>query len=282
MQQLAIKLKKKGRTVGFVPTMGALHTGHISLLKKCRRENDIVILSIFVNPKQFEPQEDLAAYPRRASQDILLAKKENVDIIFHPSVNQMYPSRYLSYIEVEKISDILCGKFRPTHFRGVATVVGKLLNIVQPDTLYLGQKDAQQCAVLQQMIRDLNFPVKVKILPTVREKDGLAMSSRNQYLTAQARVEATVLYKSLLHARDRILEGEQNPLRIVNGIRTMIMENSSGKIDYVDCINAETLESLNNIHGKVLIALAVWFGKARLIDNIVLTVKRRLPTLNKA
>ncbi len=273
LQRTLAKAKKKNKLIGFVPTMGALHAGHGALLKKCRKENDVAVLSIFVNPTQFGPHEDFKNYPRQEKQDVMFAKRENVDIIFCPSINEVYPSRFLTHIQVDKISDVLCGKFRPGHFRGVATVVGKLLNIVAPDTLYLGQKDAQQCAVIQQMVNDLNFPVKIKVIPTVREPDGLAMSSRNRYLNPQERKEATILHRSLIKAQERILTGEQNPLRIVNGIRAMIRENSSGRIDYVECLQAETLEPLVKIDGKILIALAVWFGSARLIDNITLTVK---------
>src|SRR3990167_4209879 len=197
IQQLIRKAKSAGKTIGFVPTMGALHDGHRSLLRRCHRENDLVVLSIFVNPKQFGPEEDFGKYPRREQADKKLAKKEKVDIMFVPTAEEMYPEGYLTYIEVERMTHVLCGKSRPGHFRGVTTVVGKLLNIVIPDVLYLGQKDAQQAAVVTRMVRDLNFPVLVKTCPTVREADGLAMSSRNQYLSTGQRKEAVVLYRSL-------------------------------------------------------------------------------------
>lgn len=267
------KARRKNHSIGFVPTMGALHEGHLTLLRRARRKNKLVVMSIFVNPLQFGPKEDFRRYPRPKKKDIFLAKKENVDIIFYPSVKEMYDERFLTGIRVNEITQTLCGASRPGHFDGVATVVGKLLNIVTPDRLYLGQKDAQQCAVIRQMVRDLNFPVEVIVVPTVREKDGLAMSSRNQYLTAQHRREAPVLYQALTAARLQIRKGERRPEKILRTIRSKILEGSSGKIDYVACVDAKTLEPLGQIKGDVLIALAVWFGKARLIDNILVRPK---------
>ncbi|HBO97736.1 MAG TPA: pantoate--beta-alanine ligase [Candidatus Omnitrophica bacterium] len=269
IQQFIKKAKLAGKTVGFVPTMGALHDGHRSLLRRCRRENDIVVLSVFVNPGQFGPKEDFAKYPRREQTDKKLAKKEKVDIMFLPSVKEMYPGGYLTYIDVEKMTRVLCGKSRPGHFKGVTTVVGKLLNIVMPDTLYLGQKDAQQAAALTRMTRDLNFPVIVKICPTVREADGLAMSSRNQYLTERARGEAAVLYRSLKEGRQSVIAGNHSVTAIICKIRSRITRESSGRIDYVECVDAGTVMPLKKIQGKTMIALAVWFGKTRLIDNII-------------
>ena len=263
------KAKAAGKTVGFVPTMGALHDGHRSLLRRCRRENDIVVLSIFVNPKQFAPMEDFAKYPRRERADKMLAKKEKVDILFMPSGKEMYPEGYLTYIEVERMTQGLCGRSRPGHFRGVTTVVGKLLNIVMPDVLYLGQKDVQQAAVLTRMTRDLNFPVTVKICPTVREADGLAMSSRNQYLSVSQRKEAAVLYRSLREARQSVAAGNRLASAIISRIRSRIARESSGRIDYIECVDADTLMPLKRIQGKAIVALAVWFGKTRLIDNII-------------
>ena len=190
-------LKRSGRSIGFVPTMGALHEGHLSIMRRARRQNDIVVVSVFVNPKQFGLNEDFARYPRQEKKDHLLAKKEKVDIIFYPSIEEIYPTRYLTYINVEGISRILCGHDRPVHFKGVTTIVGKLLNLVRPDNLYLGQKDAQQVIVLRKMIVDLNFPVKVRVCPIVREPDGLALSSRNKYLTNQQRLESPGLIQAL-------------------------------------------------------------------------------------
>ena len=265
------KLQKK--LIGFVPTMGALHEGHAVLLTHSKRENNITVLSIFANPTQFGPKEDFRPYPRTRTQDVLLAKKLNVDIIFYPSVKEMYPTPYLTSINIEKITQNLCGRFRPGHFRGVATVVAKLLNIVQPDTLYLGQKDAQQCMVIQQMIRDLNFPTTVKIIPTVREPDGLALSSRNQYLTPKEHKEAAALYHSLRLAKKKIQEGTRKASKIIKFIKSCIAQKTSGKVQYVECVDADSLQPLKTLQGKILIALAVWFQKARLIDNITVNIK---------
>lgn len=269
IQQLIKKAKLTGKTVGFVPTLGALHDGHRSLLRRCRRENDIVVLSIFVNPKQFGPKEDFAGYPRREPADKKLAKKEKVDIIFIPTAKEMYPEGYLTYVEVERMTQGLCGRSRSGHFRGVTTVVGKLLNILLPDVLYLGQKDIQQAAVLTRMVRDLNFPVIVKICPTVREAGGLAMSSRNEYLTADQRKEAAVLYRSLREARQSVVAGNRLARAIISKIRSRIARESSGRIDYIECVDADTFMPLKRIQGKAIVALAVWFGKTRLIDNII-------------
>ena len=269
IQQFIKKAKLAGKAVGFVPTMGALHDGHRSLLRRCRRENDIVVLSVFVNPKQFGPKEDFTKYPRRERADKKLAKEEKVDIMFVPSAKEMYPEGYLTYIEVEKMTQALCGKSRPGHFKGVTTVVGKLLNIVMPDVLYLGQKDAQQAVVLTRMVRDLNFPVFVKTCPTVREADGLAMSSRNQYLSTGQRKEAAVLYRSLKEARQSVVVGNRLARAIVGKIRSRIARESSGRIDYLECVDADTFMPLKRIQGKTIIALAVWFGKTRLIDNTI-------------
>ncbi len=263
IRQLIQKAKAKNKKIGFVPTMGALHEGHLSLIRKSKKENDITVLSIFVNPTQFAPTEDWTKYPRTLRQDILLAKKENVDIIFHPSAEEMYPEGYgegLTCVEVEKLGSILCGKFRPGHFRGVATIVGKLLNIVGPESMYLGQKDFQQTVVLKKMVDDLNFPVTIKVCPTIREQDGLALSSRNVYLTQTQRKEAPILFESLKQAKEQILKGERDLEKITQGIKKNIQKNSSGKVQYVECVSLER---------GVLIALAVFLGRTRLIDNII-------------
>ncbi|MGE0267207.1 MAG: pantoate--beta-alanine ligase [Candidatus Omnitrophota bacterium] len=260
---------QKKLSIGFVPTMGALHNGHASLLNKSRRENDKTILSIFVNPTQFDPKnEDFSSYPRDKKNDILLAKKENVDIIFLPTNKIIYPKGFCSYIITEGLTQTLCGRSRPGHFRGVTTVVGKLLNIVEPNVMYLGQKDAQQAAVLKQMVNDLNYPVKIKICPTVREKDGLAVSSRNIYLNTKQRKEAGYLYQSLRKASTAIKNGERSVAKINKLIRENIQKNTSGLIDYIECVHPENLQPVSQIKGKILIALAVKFAHARLIDNI--------------
>ena len=265
--------RQDGKTIGFVPTMGALHNGHLSLIKKCRKENEIVVLSIFVNPTQFGPNEDLSSYPRPKKTDLLLAKKEMVDIIFYPTEKVLYPSSYLTFVNVDKITDTLCGAGRPGHFRGVTTIVSKLFNIVQPDVAYFGQKDIQQCVVIKQMTEDLNFPIRIKILPTVREKDGLALSSRNKYLTSRQRTEAPMLYKALKDAKNKVASGTKNASVIRRGIISSITKATSGKIDYVQCVSGETLRPLKTLEGECIIAVAVKFGKARLIDNISLQIK---------
>ena len=268
MQNVSLAAKREGKTIGFVPTMGALHQGHLSLIRRARNENDLTVLSIFVNPAQFSPLEDYTTYPQPFAQDKSFAKKENVDILFHPTTDEMYPQEFLTFVNTEKINEGLCGAFRPVHFRGVTTVVTKLLHCVLPDKLYLGQKDAQQAVVLTHMISDLNFPLQVKICPTIREKDGLAMSSRNQYLSPEQRKNAGILYQSLLQAKKRISKGERDPNRIAEEVYAMI-HPFADKVDYVECVNAENLEILKSLRGRVLVALAAWFGKARLIDNII-------------
>ena len=272
MHHLVQQTRIKGKTIGFVPTMGFLHDGHRSLFKKSKSENDLTVLSIFVNPKQFAAHEDFHHYPRDEKKDELLAKKEKVDIIFHPSIEEIYPEGYSTYVLVEKLDQVLCGKSRPGHFRGVTTVVAKLLNIVSPNILYLGQKDAQQAIIIRKMVNDLNFPVIIKILPTIRERDGLAMSSRNSYLNPSQRQEAMILFQVLHSAEEKILSGERNVKRIVGLIRMLITKNTLARIDYIECVDADTLHSLERLSGRVLIALAVWFGNTRLIDNITVRV----------
>lgn len=262
--------KKQKKQIGFVPTMGYLHAGHAALLKQCRKENGLTVLSIFVNPKQFGPKEDFTKYPRDQKKDELLAKKENVDIIFHPSEEEMYPDGYSTYVDVERFSSVLCGHLRPGHFRGVATVVLKLLNVVSPDRLYLGQKDAQQVVVIRNMIRDLNLSVELNVVPTVRESNGLAMSSRNSYLSESQRADAGILYQALKQGKALVIAGERNPQKISHHIKKMIQSNSSGLIEYVSCLDARTLSPSINQSKEILIALAVWFGPARLIDNILI------------
>jgi len=269
LRLLIKKAKAKNKRIGFVPTMGALHEGHLSLIRKCRRENDITIVSIFVNPKQFGLKEDFAAYPRQEKKDNLLAKKEKVDIIFCPSGKEMYPTSFLTSIQVDAITETLCGASRPGHFHGVTTVVGKLLNIVTPNVLYLGQKDAQQAVVLKRMVADLNFPCTIKVCPIIRERDGLAMSSRNAYLTKRQRREAPILFESLKETRKKVLAGERSAANVIRLIQKNIEKHSSGKIDYISCVNANSLLPLKQTKGVVLIALAVKFGRTRLIDNII-------------
>lgn len=262
-------LKQKGRTIGFVPTMGALHEGHVSLVRRARKSCDVVVLSIFVNPKQFGKNEDFSKYPRPKKDDEMLARREKVDIIFLPTEKIMYPSGFLTYVEVEQLGCGLCGPSRPGHFRGVATVVAKLLNIIEPHAMYLGQKDTQQAAILSRMVEDLNVPVKVIVCPTVREKDGLAMSSRNVYLSPEDRRKAPGLYRALLSAQELIRQGERRSANIMSHASSMIRQNVSDRIDYVECVDPRTLLPVERIERSCLIAAAVHLGNTRLIDNIV-------------
>ena len=266
-------IKLKNRTIGFVPTMGAFHKGHLSLMRKARRENDVVIVSIFINPTQFGPKEDFNKYPRQIKSDESFAKKEKVDIIFYPSAKEIYGDGHLTYVNVNNISKILCGKSRPKHFEGVTTIVAKLLNITEPDVMYLGQKDAQQATIIKKMTQDMNFNVVVKICPIVRERDGLALSSRNNYLSHKQRHEASILYTSLKAARKKAMSEKKSIKNILRWIDSNIKNNSSGIIDYLECVNADTLAPISKIKDRVMIALAVKFGKTRLIDNIVFSLK---------
>jgi pantoate--beta-alanine ligase len=272
LRRLLDEARSKKKTVGFVPTMGYFHEGHASLMRQSKKENNLTVVSVFVNPKQFGPKEDFTKYPRDKKKDEKLAKKENVDIIFYPSVDEMYPTGYLTYVEVEGLSDVLCGQSRPGHFKGVATVVAKLMNIVMPHVMYLGQKDAQQALIIRKMAEDLNFPSKIKVMPTVREHDGLAMSSRNVYLTPEERAEATVLYRSLQEAKNKILSGQREPSQILENMESMIKEKSRGQADYIECVDAQSLKRVEKISTAVLISLAVRFGKTRLIDNVIVDV----------
>jgi len=270
MTEVLKKLKLKDRTIGFVPTMGALHEGHLSLIRKARRENDIVVVSIFVNPTQFGPKEDFKRYPRPIRKDIVSCRKEKVDFIFYPKVKDLYAQGFKTFVTVEQFSNILCGKSRAGHFRGVATVVTKLFNIVNPDIAYFGQKDAQQAIIIKRLVCDLNIPVKIKVMPIIREKDGLALSSRNIYLNQQERKDALVLSRSLNLAKDLLKEGERDAARIINSMRKLIKQRKPAKIDYISIVDPKDLKPVKRILNGCLIALAVWMGKTRLIDNIII------------
>lgn len=272
MQQRAEELRLAGRRIGFVPTMGYLHEGHLSLLNLARKHSDITVMSIFVNPTQFGPNEDYDRYPRDFARDERLARERGCDILFYPSVHEMYPKPYRTYVSVEEITDVLCGASRPGHFRGVATVVTKLFNIVKPHVAVFGQKDAQQAIVIKQMVRDLNMDVEILVAPIVREPDGLAMSSRNTYLNEKERQDALVLYRSLKKAEELIRQGERDASRIKQEMETMIRSADTAKIDYVEIVDTTNLKSLDTLKGEVLIALAVWIGKTRLIDNTIVKV----------
>ncbi|MGD0573201.1 MAG: pantoate--beta-alanine ligase [Sedimentisphaerales bacterium] len=273
----AIKAARKaGRTIGFVPTMGALHRGHVSLIERSSKHGDFVVVSIFVNPTQFGPKEDLAKYPKPLREDLRICEDNGVDVVFVPDAREMYREKELAWVDVDKISEPLCGRFRPGHFRGVATVCAKLFNIVQPDIAYFGRKDAQQLAVIRRMVADLNFPLKIVGCPTVREADGLALSSRNVYLLLQQRKDATCIYRSLKAAREMIEAGETNPKTIAAKIRKIIntAESLSG-IDYISIVDAETLQDISRVTGRVLIAIAARFGSTRLIDNLTVDCRTR-------
>jgi pantoate--beta-alanine ligase len=257
-------------SVGFVPTMGYLHEGHLSLVKRARAENDTATASIFVNPTQFGPKEDFESYPRDTERDLALLEKEKTDIVFMPSAAEIYPPRFNSWVEVEDITGRLEGASRPGHFRGVTTVVAKLFNIVEPTRAYFGQKDAQQLAVIKKMVKDLNMDLEIVACPTVREPDGLAMSSRNTYLNPEERNVATVLYQSLNLAKEMWLKGEKNADKIRREMTGLIRRQPLAHIDYVSIADNETLEELEEIKTPALVSLAVKIGKPRLIDNIVL------------
>ena len=259
--------KAKGLKVGFVPTMGYLHEGHESLIRKASEENDRVVVSIFVNPIQFGPKEDLSTYPRDLDRDSKVCKSAGADIIFHPENEEMYFKDFSTFVDMNGLTDGLCGKSRPTHFRGVCTVVTKLFNIVAPDRAYFGEKDAQQLAVIKRMVRDLNIDVEIIGCPIVREKDGLAKSSRNTYLSVEERNAATILNKSLTVAKEKIKAGERNSAAIIKLIEETINSEKLAKIDYIEVVDSLSMEKVERIEKAVLVAIAVFIGKTRLIDN---------------
>ena len=267
--------KTAGKTIGLVPTMGALHEGHASLVKAANQENDVVVVSVFVNPTQFGPNEDLDSYPRTLDADCKLAEAQGADIVFAPSPKEMYPSEDMTWVEVTgDVTKVLCGRSRPIHFRGVTTVVSKLFNLAQPDRAYFGQKDAQQVQVLKRMVKDLFFNLQMRIMPIVREADGLAKSSRNTYLSAEERQAGLILSKSLKHAQELFAAGEHDPQKLVAATTAMIKAEPMADIDYVEIYQMPDLnECQNPMQGENLLALAVRFGTTRLIDNTILEVK---------
>jgi pantoate--beta-alanine ligase len=263
-------LKNKGQTVGFVPTMGYLHEGHLSLVAHAKQDCDLVVMSIFVNPLQFGPQEDYERYPRDLERDAALARKAGVDVLFVPSVSEMYPRPSRTFVEVEGLTESLCGQSRPGHFRGVATVVTKLFHIVQPDRAYFGQKDAQQVRVIEQMVEDLNMPVEIVPCPIVREPDGLAMSSRNVYLSPEERKQARSLNESLREIENAFARGERNAECLIRIAAERIAKEPLAEVDYIRIVDQLTLSDLETIDRPALVALAVRFGQTRLIDNTTL------------
>lgn len=265
--------QKEGKTVGLVPTMGYLHEGHLSLIKKSSEENKITVVSIFVNPTQFGENEDLDQYPRDLERDVKLAEKANASAVFVPTVEDLYPKGYQTYVNVEYLTKHLCGLKRPGHFRGVTTIVTKLFNIINPDKAYFGQKDAQQAIVIKRMVKDLDLDIEIVVCPIVRESDGLAKSSRNTYLSKEGRKQSTVLFLSLMIAKQMIENGERQADKIKKAIEKNIKHKALTEIDYISISNVETLEEIKEITGEILIALAVKIGNTRLIDNIQLEVE---------
>lgn len=267
-------VRAEGRSLGFVPTMGYLHEGHLSLMRRAKKETGSPLISIFVNPTQFGPGEDYRRYPRDLKQDERSAEEAGVEAIFYPSVKEMYPENYSTRVEVAGLSGVLCGASRPGHFRGVTTVVLKLLNIIDPDVAYFGRKDVQQAVLINRMVRDLNMKCKIRILPTVREKDGLAMSSRNTYLSQDEREDAVILYQSLQKAQAMVKSEIRDSKKIISAMRRMVKGRKTARIDYIAIVDPVKLAPVRKISGDVLLALAVWIGKARLIDNLFLKKKR--------
>lgn len=267
VRALVKEWKARGLKVGFVPTMGYLHEGHESLIKRASEENDRVVVSVFVNPIQFGPKEDLANYPRDLGRDSLVCERAGAEIIFHPENEEMYFEDFSTFVDMNGLTAGLCGKSRPTHFRGVCTVVNKLFNIVAPDRAYFGEKDAQQLAVIKRMVRDLNIDIEIIGCPIVREKDGLAKSSRNTYLSIEERKAATILNKSLNIAKSKIQAGERNSEIIIREIQKVISSEKLAKIDYVEVVDSFSMEAVKEINKSVLVAIAVFIGKTRLIDN---------------
>ena len=272
MQAEAERLRKSCKVIGFVPTMGCLHEGHLSLIRIARQKADVVVVSIFVNPTQFGPGEDLDTYPRDFKRDEKLAEEAEADIIFYPSEKEMYPEGWFTYVSVEEITKTLCGVSRPDHFRGVTTICTKLFLAVKPHFAVFGQKDAQQAVVIRRMVRDLNFDMEVIVGPIVREEDGLAMSSRNKYFSPEERQDALSLNRSLKLAEEMVRKGEQKAKAIISTMKELIDSKERTRIDYISIVHSETLKPLERIENRALIALAVFVGKTRLIDNTIVEI----------
>jgi len=270
IRQELLVIRTSAKKIALVPTMGYLHEGHLSLVDVAKVNADVVVMSIFVNPTQFAPNEDLMRYPRDIERDERLARERGVDYIFHPEVTEMYPDPYFTYVVTEQLAKVLCGISRPTHFRGVTTVVAKLFNIIQPDVAVFGQKDAQQAVIIRQMVRDLNFPTQIIVAPIVREPDGLAMSSRNVYLAPEERQQAPIIFKALQAARENVKNGLTDANQVRDQITKMIQTSPLARIDYVEIIDDQTLTPVETIKPGTFAAVAVYYGKTRLIDNIYL------------
>jgi pantoate--beta-alanine ligase len=269
MKWYAAQAREKGQAIGFVPTMGALHAGHVSLIEAAASACDFVVVSIFVNPTQFGPSEDFERYPRPIEKDLAICEQHGVDVVFAPTTSEMYPQPQRTWVDVEKLTELLCGRSRPRHFRGVTTVCTKLFNIVQADMAFFGQKDAQQATVIRRMVADLNMPLKIVVCPTVREPDGLAMSSRNQYLSPQHRKDATIIYKAIQKGQQMILAGTSSPSQVIDQMNGILAQVPAMQSEYVSIVDAETLEQIDPLRGRVLVAIAARIGSTRLIDNAV-------------
>jgi len=275
VRKIVAEARRQNGKIGLVPTMGALHAGHISLIKEAVKETDFVVVTIFVNPTQFGAGEDFQKYPRPLQGDIDICQNEGVHLIFIPTAEHLYGCEHLTWVDVEKLTLTLCGKCRPGHFRGVTTVCAKLFNIVMPDTAFFGQKDAQQAFVIKKMVQDLNFPIKIVICPTVRERSGLAISSRNQYLTEQQKAHAPLIYKALRKARQLTKQGIDNPIEIIAQMTHILREAPEMQIEYIGIVDAKTLQVLEAVNTKALVAIAAKLGSARLIDNIMVDAARK-------
>ena len=264
--------KKQGKTIGFVPTMGALHEGHISLVEEAKKKCDYIVVSIFVNPTQFGPSEDFEKYPRPIEDDLRKCEKAGVDLVFNPSANEMYPEKVITWVNVEKITENLCGSSRPGHFRGVTTVCAKLFNIVTPDFAFFGQKDAQQAIVIKRMVADLNMPLEIVVCPIIREDSGLALSSRNKYLSEQEREDASNIYKSLQKCKEMVDSGCRNTESILAEMRNILETKESIEVEYISIVDVKTLENIDSIQDNALAAIAVRIGSTRLIDNFLIDI----------
>ena len=273
MSKTSLRWQRRGRSIGVVPTMGALHEGHLSLVRAARAQNDVVIVTIFVNPLQFGPHDDFARYPRSFARDVRLARTAGADAVFAPSATQLYPKGFQTRVDVSELSTRWEGASRPGHFCGVATVVTLLAALTHPTRAYVGQKDYQQALIIERLIRDVKLPVGLRILPTVREPDGLAMSSRNADLSDAHRRQAAVLYQALSHARELIRAGERRAAPIIDGMRRLLSEEPDARIDYVAAVDARSLEPLWRLRGRVALLVAVWVGRTRLIDNLLVDVR---------
>jgi pantoate--beta-alanine ligase len=270
MRSASRDTRSEGKRFGFVPTMGALHEGHLSLVRAAKAKSDVVAVSIFVNPLQFGPTEDLAKYPRSFERDRELLEKEAVDIVFAPQPEEMYPKGAVTYLTVEGLSEKLCGRSRPGHFRGVATVVAKLFHIVEPDLAFFGQKDAAQATIIRRMVRDLNLPIEIVVCPIIREPDGLAMSSRNVYLRPEERKAAPVLNRSLTETKNRFDQGERNARKLIAAGKRVMAQESRVRLDYFEIVDPDTLDPVLEVTRSALVAIAALVGNTRLIDNILL------------